>query len=221
MLDHHAALRGGEILAGGRAFCAVTVSQPLIHISLIIIAWEKSCISFSKGGAKRMPSDKIEITKLVVSVVQLVVVTGTLLYTARRVDWAAEATQTAARGVQVSADAAKAAMLERLAAGSRELQLKTISDKDLAPLLFGEAKSTPQSKRSVMIGMVINHYALVFDLNDLGHIPKQTWDAFVADMTSFFGNPQVQRRWDQVKSQHGTRFRNFVEHELLRRTSGG
>jgi len=112
----------------------------------------------------------------VLGLIQTLAVVGTLYYTAGKVRVATEQVKATTQGVSVAANASMGATIERLTAASRDLQLRAVADKELVPILLGKKQLTPDRKRAVFISIVMNHYATIFDLHELGQIPKEVWE---------------------------------------------
>jgi len=127
--------------------------------------------------------------------------------------------------VKIGTQASSATSLGTLMNASRDLQWRMMSDSVLQQLFIPEAKSkngkqpllTPEDKIALMRGMLISHYAFVYDYYKLGQIPEATWSAMKAEMQDFFTREETRKRWEQVKDLYHGDFRTFVDNELLLR----
>src|SRR5439155_13049655 len=98
--------------------------------------------------------------------------------------------------------------------GSANLQLEVIKDQDLRPLLNLPARPTGDDKRAAVLGLIINHYALIYDLKRLGGIPEDIWMTFEKDLRDAASGPLFRGRWAQLKHAHRPDFVDLVENML-------
>jgi hypothetical protein len=101
---------------------------------------------------------------------------------------------------------------------SAELQWKVISDSDLKSLFGLSANSSADEKARLAIGIIINHFAALYDLYEMGHIPERFWEPFKNDMERTFSHASVQERWGGLQKGHRREFVAYVEKLLGQRT---
>lgn len=111
-------------------------------------------------------------------------------------------------------DAYQASTVSQIAARSEELQWRILKDPDLSELLTGNPNPTTLQQQEIAVGMVINHFATMYDLHRLGGIPPEPWTAFKLDIKATLDRPLFRKRWQQLKQYHRSDFVKFVTDEL-------
>lgn len=139
--------------------------------------------------------------QIVANWTQTLVVAGALLATVYQVGQAQKAFQ--------------AATVAEISGRSDELQWRILRDEALSPLLTGSIKPDPRLERAIAAGMVINHFALLYDLRSLGGLPDQTWHSFEMDLRTTLGTPYFAERWANVKGEHDAGFVAYVDALLV------
>ncbi|MCT7375895.1 hypothetical protein [Chelativorans salis] len=120
----------------------------------------------------------------------------------------------AAYQIKLAAQMYRASTVSHVTARSEELQWRILENEDLRPLLMGTTGLTPQVQQEMVAGMVINHFATMYDLYSLGGISTNAWEAFKADMKVTLSLPVFRRRWSKLKQFHAAEFRTFIAEEL-------
>jgi hypothetical protein len=133
---------------------------------------------------------------------------------------AASAYHAAAEQTAIAAKASVAASLGTVSSATRDFQWKVVNDSVFLPILVPNLPSgisLDDVKRQLLRGMLISHYSFIFELQQLGQLPKSTWAASEVDMFEFFSAEPNKVRWKQVAEFYGKDFQDFVNGELLRR----
>lgn len=107
----------------------------------------------------------------------------------------------------------EAGVVGQLAAQSTNLQWEFVKDKELLPVIVGAVPRWKEAdvRRSVAMGIVINHFAAMYDLYLLGGIPDGVWRSFSEDLKSTMAAPAMQQRWGQLKRWHRPEFVTYVD----------
>lgn len=112
----------------------------------------------------------------------------------------------------------QATVVSQISERSAELQWAAIKDPELLPLL-GVANPTAETKRALVLGVIINHYALVYDLWRLKGIPNHIWETFKSDLSKQVSQPDFHGRWLQLKRGHRPDFVSLVDSLLSESTA--
>lgn len=116
-----------------------------------------------------------------------------------------------------AADSFRATVVSDISSQSAALQLEILKDPALRPILTGEtpageaAQADAALKRGLAAGLVINHFALIYDLYQLDGIPEDVWQTFANDMAGTLRSPGFRQRWAQVKRDHRPSFVAYVD----------
>lgn len=152
-------------------------------------------------------------TKDTLQIIEIVVLGAGLYFAGAQLHETAKSSTEASRS-------SSAAALGTLMNANADLQWRILEDPTLhvlwEPAANGKGLS-PDEKVEILRGMLISHYAFVFDIYQLGQIPDSTWSAMRADMAEFFIRDENQKRWTSVKNLYHGNFREFVDNELLNR----
>lgn len=104
----------------------------------------------------------------------------------------------------------QATTVSQIASQSRELIWKVMEHPEIHPLILGSNASS-ERKQSVVAGIVINHFATIYDLWELGGIPDDVWESFAIDIRDTIRAPSFQKRWNTLKKFHKKSFVEFVD----------
>jgi hypothetical protein len=136
---------------------------------------------------------------------QAVLVFVGLLFAGRQLLFAGNQLKQARRSFQATV---VAAITDR----TSQLQWEVIKDDELRPLLgfptTTDTSKTVEYKRALVIALIVNHYAYIFDLWRLGGVPDQVWDALKRDLRDWVSRPDFNERWSQLRQWHT---RDFVD----------
>jgi hypothetical protein len=166
-----------------------------------------------------MASDPWNVAQSVATIAAAVFAAAMIYLATKQLRIAADAYKSAAEQTTIAAKAASATALGALAEASRELQWRVLQDKALHAILVPASPQegfSDQVKCDVVRGMLISHYAFVYEFKRLGQIPDLTWPALRVDMMDFFSLEPNKTRWKQVREFYGKEFQKFVDVELLR-----
>jgi hypothetical protein len=100
---------------------------------------------------------------------------------------------------------------------SSRLQWDVMKDPDLQELLnipsatSENATAIAKLRRERALGLILNHFAHIYDLRELGGIPDEIWSAFEADLGTFVSRPEFGERWSSLKAYHRPEFVGLVE----------
>ena len=124
----------------------------------------------------------------------------------------------ALKQLKASSDASSAVALGTVMNSSADLQWKILQDSSLHGIFAPKSKNglSKDEKLDILRGMMISHYAFIWDMHKLGQMPEDTWSATIADMHGFFARDDNRRRWDQLKGFYQGEFRAFIDNDLLR-----
>lgn len=165
--------------------------------------------------------DKLMLIQTITMVLGVVFAVWQIRAAADQLKVAASSYKAAADQSIIAARASTSATLGTLAAATRDFQWKVLEDTTLHGLFLAGLPAGGLSapmKIEIVRGMLISHYAFVYEFGQLGQIHGGIWSATVADMHDFFSKPENQRRWEQIKKGFSPKFREFVDKELLRLT---
>jgi hypothetical protein len=107
----------------------------------------------------------------------------------------------------------EAGVVGQLTAQSSNLQWEFVKDAELLPVITGVVPRWKEAdvRRSAAIGIVINHFAAMYDLYLLGGIPDGVWKSFAEDLKATLGAPAMRQRWAQLKRYHRAEFVAYVD----------
>ena len=102
---------------------------------------------------------------------------------------------------------------------SSQLQWDVIKDQDLQTLLgvpsaSGTETAAAVAKRELVSGLILNHFAHIFDLWQLGGMTTQVWRTFEADLIVLLSRPGFAERWSALKRFHDPMFVAVVDRLL-------
>jgi len=104
----------------------------------------------------------------------------------------------------------QATVVSQVSERSFRLQWEVMKDPELQPLL-GFSNATAEEKRALAIGLIVNHFALIYDLWRLGGIPDEVWGTFESELRDMVSNPDFVNRWTQLKQGHRPDFIDLVD----------
>jgi hypothetical protein len=85
-----------------------------------------------------------------------------------------------------------------------------MKDAELQPLL-GYPNPTADSKRALATGLIVNHFALLYDLWRLGGIPTELWKTLQIDLGVTASRPGFEERWRNLRRAHRPDFVHLVD----------
>jgi hypothetical protein len=104
----------------------------------------------------------------------------------------------------------QATVISQISQRSAELQWEAIKAPELQ-LLMGVTNPTAEAKRGLAVGVVLNHFATIYDLWKLGGLPRPVWKTFEADLRQWANQPVFKERWPQLKEGHRKDFVALVD----------
>src|SRR5947209_8026968 len=106
--------------------------------------------------------------------------------------------------IKQAAKTFKTGVVGQLTAQSSNLQWEFVKDKELLPVIVGAIAEGKEAdmRRAAAIGIVINHFAAMYDLYLLGGVPEAVWRSFAVDLKASLGAPAMRQRWAQLKEFH-------------------
>jgi hypothetical protein len=134
-----------------------------------------------------MPSDPWNVAQSIATIATAAFAAPMIYFATKQLRVAAEAYRIAAEQSSMAAKSASASALGALAAASRELQWRVLQDKSLHTILVPNIPAdgfTPEMKCEMIRGMLISHYAFVFEFYRLGLNTPNRVSARTANPTS-------------------------------------
>jgi hypothetical protein len=104
----------------------------------------------------------------------------------------------------------QATVISQISQRSTELQWEAIKEPALQPLM-GVKNSTAETKRALAVGVILNHYATIYDLWKLGGLPRPVWKTFEADLRQWANQPDFQERWPRLREGHRKDFVALID----------
>jgi hypothetical protein len=119
----------------------------------------------------------------------------------------------------------QATVVSQIGERSSQLQWEVIKDPELRPLL-GFPSATEDNtaaigeyKRALVSALILNHFAGIFDLWQLGGMPNELWDTFEIDLRRLVSRPEFNNRWSQLKRGHHPKFVRLVDWLIAEKAS--
>lgn len=113
-----------------------------------------------------------------------------------------------------AANAFRASTVSQIATNSQTLQWRVLENDDLRGMLVGVDTPDAGQLQAVAAGFVINNFATMFDLHELGGIPDDSWNAFKKDMKDTMESKLFRNQWEKLKCSQGPKFVKFVTQDL-------
>ena len=110
----------------------------------------------------------------------------------------------------LSRRALQASTVDRIFAATRDLQMRELGNPYLLKMRSGSSPPTEFDKSRYFVSIMINHYALIYDVFQLKGLPPEIWEELKHDMQDFFALPEVERMWAKVKRYHKGQFKDLV-----------
>lgn len=171
----------------------LTVSSATFGILLVM---DKAIRDSARVGSKSRGDRSVNVERFL-AIVQTLGVIGGLVY--------------AGYQLKQAKDAFQASTVSQLSERSADIQWKVLTTSDLAPLLAGGENPDALQQQGIVAGMIINHFATLFDVRQLGGIPDEAWGSFEADLAYTMSRPAFRTRWKSLKGQHNQRFVSYVD----------
>jgi hypothetical protein len=93
---------------------------------------------------------------------------------------------------------------------SAKIQWEAIEDPELQPLLGFPSGEKAECKRKVVVARIINNFANIFDLWQLGGMSTDTWRTFQTDLAVFISRAEVVERWRQLERFDDPKFVGMI-----------
>jgi hypothetical protein len=104
----------------------------------------------------------------------------------------------------------QATVISQISQRSVELQWEAIKEPTLQQLM-GVTNSTAEAKRALFVGVILNHFATIYDLWKLGGLPRPVWRTFEADLRQWASQSVFQERWPQLREGHRQDFVALID----------
>jgi hypothetical protein len=105
----------------------------------------------------------------------------------------------------------QATVISQITDRSSNLQWDVMKDPELQSLLVSGGAGAAKQKRDIAAGRIINNFASIFDLWQLGGMPKRVWRTFEIDLRVLLSRPDFVERWQELRGFHNRKFIRLVE----------